>query len=100
MPTIFYTVTHIFSSPKHLRSIRDELEVRAYVTALTRTFKLLAMREKILLHVSFRKFLQHHALGPSVRSVRKTMLLDDQYLFKMGSAAQTPMPALHKPPAA
>ena len=104
VPTIFYTVMHIFSSPELLRSIRDELEELCIYHSpgrKTQTLKVLTMREKcILLHATFRETLRHHALGTSVRYVREDMLLDDKYLLKKGSVVQTPMAVLHKSPAA
>ncbi|KAL8786610.1 MAG: hypothetical protein Q9195_008132 [Heterodermia aff. obscurata] len=104
VPTIFYTVMHIFSSLELLRSIREELEatcIHRSPDGKTRTLKVLAMREKCnLLHATFKETLRHHALGTSVRYVREDMLLDDKYLLKKGSVVQTPMAVLHKSPAA
>ena len=104
VPTIFYTVMHIFSSPELLRSIRDELEAKCInhsPDGKIRTLKVLIMREKcLILHATFKEVLRHHALGTSVRYVREDMLLDDKYLLKKGSVVQTPMAVLHKSPAA
>ncbi|KAL9009757.1 MAG: hypothetical protein Q9173_005243 [Seirophora scorigena] len=99
IPTIFYTLIHIYYDQHLLRRIRDELEatsVKSDPDGRSRTLRVLTLREKChLLHATFKEVLRHHALGSSVRYVREDFLLDGRYLLRKGMVVQMPMAVLH-----
>ena len=99
IPTMFYTVIHIYSDKELLQQIREELETTSVENSsddTTRTLNIVTMREKCsLLHATFKEVVRHHALDSSVRYVREDVLLDDQYLLRQCMVVQIPMTVLH-----
>ncbi|MCJ1370576.1 hypothetical protein MMC20_001789 [Loxospora ochrophaea] len=95
-------LVHIYSDPKLLQDIRDELEATAVsrVTGIpVRNLMILTMRKNCsLLHSTFLELLRVHAIGASSRFVREDVVLDDRYLLQKGMVVQMPMAVMHSDP--
>ena len=104
VPAIFYMLVHVLSDADLLRDTREEIETTStqYNAAeRTKCLRILTMREKCtLLYSTFQEILRVHALGSSVRYVRKDILLQDQYLSKKEMVVQMPMAVMHFDPSA
>ena len=101
IPAMFYLLIHVLADSNLLHDIRKEIEAVSVDRPgeHVREIEIMTMREKcVLLHFTWQEVLRLHALGSSVRYVRKDMLLQDKYLLKKGMIVQMPMAVMHSDP--
>ena len=105
MPTAFWMLFYVFSSPSILADLRFELENILQTTekSLGETFRTLdvtAMKGKCpLLHSIFQETLRHRSCGVSVRVVLQDTLLNDKFAIEAGCMIQMPSRVVHDDPA-
>lgn len=104
IPSIFYTLVHIYSDPGLVSDIRDELETSGFVGTpedISQHSGLLAMPETCpLLYSTWQEVLRVHALGAGARYILEDIMLDDTFLLRKGMVVQMPMAVMHSDVAA
>ena len=102
IPSTFYMLVHIYSDPKLLQDVRDELEVHSISTSeeAARILHVASISQKChLLSSIWQEMLRLHAQGASSRFVLEDTLLDGRYLLKKDMMVQMPMAVMHSDPA-
>ena len=104
VPSVFYTLVHIYSDPSLTSDIRNELDASGFLGTpadISQRPGLLAMPETCpLLHSTWQEVLRTHALGASSRYILEDVMLDDTFLLRKGMVVQMPMAVMHSDPAA
>ena len=104
IPSIFYTLVHIYSDPELTSDIRDELETSGFVGTPERLSQhpgLLAMPETCpLLYSTWQEVLRVHALGAGSRYILEDVMLDNTFLLRKGMVVQMPTAVMHNDVAA
>lgn len=99
IPSMFYTLLHIYSDPRLISDIRDELEISGFVGTpedIAQNPDLLAMPEACpLLYSTWQEVLRVHALGAGSRYILEDVMLEDTFLLRKGMVVQMPMAAMH-----
>ena len=104
VPSIFYTLVHIYSDSQLITDIRDELETSGFMGTpedISLNPDLLAMPETCpLLYSTWQEVLRIHALGAGARYILEDVMLDDTFLLRKGMVVQLPMAVMHSDAAA
>ena len=104
IPSIFYTLVHIYSDPGLVSDIRDELETSGFVGTpedIRQNPGLLTMPESCpLLYSTWLEVLRVHALGAGARYILEDVMLEDAFLLRKGMVVQMPMAVMHSDVAA
>ena len=104
IPSIFYTLVHIYSDPGLISDIRNELKTSGFAGTpeqISQNPGLLAMPETCpLLYSTWQEVLRVHALGAGARYVLEDTMLDDKFLLRKGMVVQMPMAVMHSDVAA
>lgn len=99
IPSIFYTLVHIYSDPGLISDIRHELENSGFVGTpedLSQSPGLLTIPETCpLLYSTWQEVLRVHALGAGSRYVLEDTLLEDTFLLRKGMVVQMPTAVMH-----
>ena len=99
VPAMFYTLVHIYSDPRLISDIRNELETSGFVgtpEAIGHKPNLLAMPETCpLLYSTWQEVLRVHALGAGARYILEDVMLDDVFLLRKDMVVQMPMAVMH-----
>ena len=104
VPTTFWLLYHIFSSPDLLASIREELSSAITTTpdsdgtACTNIPVHKLQGTCPLLTATYKEVLRHRTHSSSSRYVRHDTLLDNHYLLKKESIIQIPSAVIHTNP--
>ena len=102
VPCTFWVVLDVFSRPKLLQDLRDELStvlVKSSENDGTVIHKLYVARMRDncpLPSAIFQETLRTRSTGSSIRRVRQDFMLADRYLLKKGSMLQMPFPIIHE----
>lgn len=104
IPSIFYTLVHIYSDQGLTSDIRDELEASGFVGTpedIRQNPNLLAMPETCpLLYSTWQEVLRVHALGAGSRYILQDVTLEDTFLLRKGMVVQMPTAVMHSDVAA
>lgn len=104
IPSMFYTLVHIYSDPGLISDIREELETSGFVGTpedISQNPGLLAMPESCpLLYSTWQEVLRVHALGAGARYVLEDIMLNETFLLRKGMVVQMPMAVMHSDVAA
>lgn len=104
IPSMFYTLVHIYSDPELTSDIRDELETSGFVgtpEGMSQHPGLLAMPETCpLLYSTWQEVLRVHSLGAGSRYVLEDIMLDNTFLLRKGMVVQMPTAVMHNDVAA
>ena len=104
VPAIFYTLVHIYSDPRLISDIRDELKTSGFVGTpeeISQNPGLLTMPDACpLLFSTWQEVLRVHALGAGARYILEDVVLDDTFLLRKGMVVQMPMAVMHSDAAA
>ena len=104
IPSIFYTLVHIYSDQGLTSDIRDELETSGFVGTpedISQNSDLLAMPEICpLLYSTWQEVLRVHALGAGSRYILEDVTLEDTFLLRKGMVVQMPTAVMHSDVAA
>lgn len=99
IPSIFYTLLHIYSDSVLISDIRDELETSGFVGTpenIAQNPGLLTMPEMCpLLYSTWQEVLRVHALGAGSRYILEDVMLEDTFLLRKGMVVQMPMAVMH-----
>ncbi len=99
IPSIFYTLLHIYSDPVLISDIRDELETSGFAGTpedIAQNPGLLTMPETCpLLYSTWQEVLRVHALGAGSRYILEDVMLEDTFLLRKGMVVQMPMAVMH-----
>ncbi|KAL8828148.1 MAG: hypothetical protein Q9191_002754 [Dirinaria sp. TL-2023a] len=101
VPTTFWLLYHIFSSPELLQSIRAELDDAIILTQdphgkQTFTVPVFELQDRrSLLLSTYKEVLRYRTHNSSSRYVLRDTLLDDLYLLKAHSIIQMPSAVIH-----
>lgn len=93
VPTTFWLMFDLYSRPKLLEQLREEIRNNAlYMNGNAATIDVADLRDKCPLLVStFQESLRFRASGASTRFVYEDMMFDDKYLLRAGSIAYIPV---------
>ncbi|KAK2022916.1 cytochrome P450 [Colletotrichum zoysiae] len=97
-PTLYWTLWELFSRPRILAEVRDELAQHAVAQSGDGQFNLdvAALKSQCPLLLSvFQETQRTRHVNPSFRKVLKDTLLDDKYLLKEGTYLQVPGNVIH-----
>lgn len=104
IPSMFYTLVHIYSDSALTSDIREELEAAGFLGTpddISENPGLLAMPETCpLLYSTWQEVLRVHALGAGARYILEDVMLDDTFLLRKGMIVQMPMAVMHSDAAA
>ena len=99
VPSIFYTLVHIYSDPQLMSDIRHELDDSGFLSTpkdLSQNPGLLSMPDSCpLLYSTWQEILRVHALGAGSRYILEDVMLDDTFLLRKGMVVQMPMAVMH-----
>ena len=104
MPTAFWMLYYIFSSPSILAELRSELGDILHTNVdskglASRAINVTGIKEHCPFLVSlFHETLRHRSCGVSTREVLQETTLSDKYLLKAGSVIQMPSRVIHFDP--
>lgn len=101
VPTTFWLLYHIFSSPDLLSSIREELS--SVITSDPATDATIIPAFKVqelcpILMATYREVLRYRTHSSTSRYVRRETLLANQYILKQDSIIQIPSAVIHTNP--
>lgn len=104
IPSMFYTLVHIYSDAELISDIREELETAGLVGTpedISQNSGLLAMPETCpLLYSTWQEVLRIHALGAGARYILEDIMLEDTFLLRKGMVVQMPTAVMHNDVAA
>lgn len=97
VPTTFWLMFDLFSRPKLLQQLREEIRNNAlYINGNSAIIDVADLRDQCPMLVStFQESLRFRASGASTRFVYEDMMLDDKYLLRAGSIAYIPTQPVH-----
>lgn len=97
VPTTFWLMFDLYSRPKLLEQLREEIRNNAlYINGNSATIDLADLRDQCPLLVStFQESLRFRTSGASTRFVYEDMMFDDKYLLRAGSIAYIPAQPVH-----
>ncbi|KUL82073.1 hypothetical protein ZTR_09122 [Talaromyces verruculosus] len=97
VPTTFWLMFDLYSRPKLLQQLREEIENNAlYINGNSATIDVADLRDQCPMLVStFQESLRFRASGASTRFVYEDMMFDDKYLLRAGSIVYIPAQPVH-----
>lgn len=100
VPTTFWLMFDLYSRPKLLEQLREEIRNNAvYIDGNDAIIDVADLRDQCPLLVStFQESLRFRASGASTRFVYEDMMLDDRHLLRAGSIAYVPVRPVHSHP--
>lgn len=105
IPTAFWMLYYVFSNPKILGILREEVSSILETTfdsakgTTMRSLDISALRTDCPILVStFQETLRHGSLNASVRVVTEDTIINDQYLLKKDGVVQMPAHIVHSDP--
>ena len=99
VPTAFWTLYHVFSSPTILTTVREQasalLDVKYDGDRLVRTIDLGKINEVPILFSILQESLRYRTSGAGSRLLLEDVMLEDRYLLKKGSFLIIPSHEMH-----
>lgn len=97
IPTTFWFMFDIYSRPKLLEQLREEIRNNAlYLNGHSATIDVADLPDQCPLFVSaFQESMRIRAMGASTRFIYEDMIFDDKYLLKAGSVLYVPVRPVH-----